>query len=482
MAETPLLRVPGNASSKVKKSVCELHERLLSAGFSPVNSPLLVKQNELVYNRGISAEGRDNGKSNFCVFVKIDGNKAETLFFDPDFGPNAALLKQDQIYREMKITGFTAKGLDEVMTGITAAAEKKPLTSYFTVLHGHTGFIDNINLLENHYDDGESEQAAIVRQLMLHHYDLDFMGMHNNFVAELYHSQTKLERQAGIIKLPSVEATVPISDEGANGPHENIWFASPREALAYHQRFFKHRTGKYPPYATKSSMDEMMRHNRRLSEDGGAAFGIPHAAAASIISWLGRVSTGEWSREALEKHVREDIQGIGAFNLDISNSKLVSDNPSEMKYFIDLVRDGWKTGDKTYNNVVNMAWSQQMRKQFGTFMYADHDLHKYPDFSYGGSIQGLGKMFNVFVFDPLVVRDHKPDAREVVKLMHSPIRAERILAMIPYDAHEMDLVDARNYLTFWDRISKSVEFVGRIFKTAPEIWDEIISVIQTRYK
>ncbi len=484
MADLPQFKAGSqNASSKVKKGVGELHERLLGAGFSPVNSALLARPDEIIYNRGINSDSRDNGKSNFFVFVKIDGNAATALFFDPDYGPNAALLKPDQIYRQMNLTGFTAKGIDAVMTQILATAEKKPLTSYFTVLHGHYGVIDGLNLLDSHFDDGESDQVAIVRQLMLHHYDLDFTGMHNNFVAELYHSQTRLEQHAGIVKLPSVEATLPISDEGANGPHENIWFADPREGLEYHQRFFKHRTGKYPPYATKSSMDEMMRYNKRLSRERGAAFGIPHAAAASVISWLGRVANGEWNRVALENHVREDIQGIGAFNLDIAASrKLSSDNPSEMKYFMDLVAKEWKTGDKTYFNALNYAWAQQMRKQFGTFIYADHDLHKYPDFSYGGSIQGLGKMLNVVVFDPAVARESKPDAREIVDIMHSQQRNERIIAMIPYDSKEADLVAARNYMTLGDRIDKSVEFIGRVLKTAPEIWEEIVDVIKTRYK
>lgn len=479
----PLKAIPDGASSKVKKGVLELHERLLGAGFSPITSPLLVKSDEIIYNRGIDEAGNDNGKSNFFVFVKVGGNKLTTLFFDPDYGPNAALLKPKEIYRTHEIKSFSVLGFDALMSEISATAAKKPHTSYFTILHGHVGFIDGINLLENHYDDGESGHAAIVRQLMLHHYDLDTMGMHNNFVAELYQSQSGLERTAGIIKLPSVEATVPISDEGANGPHENLWFASARVALEYHRRFFKHRTGRYPPYATKSSMEEMMRYNKRLLKERQVAIGIPHAAAASIISWLGRVAAGEWSRAALEKHVQEDVQGIGAFNIDISSSrKLVSDNPSEMKYLMELVSKEWKMADKTYLNAMNMAWSHQMRKEYGTFIYADHDLHKYGELSYGGSIQGLGKMLNVLVFDPSVARERKPDAREVVDLMHSPQRTERVVAMIPYDSREADLVAARSYLTLGDRIDKSVEFIGRIIKTAPEIWDEIISAIKSRYK
>ncbi|MFN3909872.1 MAG: hypothetical protein ACK4J0_01400 [Candidatus Anstonellaceae archaeon] len=472
---------PSSASHSLKKGFREFHELLVENNFSLVPFFQILKPNELIYNRGISQTGEDNGKSNFFVFVKFKPLYFTLFFFNPDFSSRAIELKPTEIYIKLHITGFSSSEFEKAIKKINLYAEKKPTTSYFVLLHGHVGFINGINMLTNHYDDGLSDMLTILRQLMVHHYDIDASGMHNNFIQELYFYQYNLEQKAGIVKFPSVEVTIPINRKGANGPHENIWFGSIKEGLEYHKRFFRSRMGKYPPYATTKSIKKLLNYNKTLAKEKRAAFGIAHPAYFVNTSWLGRVAAGQWSLSALEEHVQENIQGIGAFNIDsYSFRELKSSNPSEMKYFMDLV-EKWKTANSTYFNAVNMAWAQEMRQKYGVFPYADHDIHKYEDFSYGGSIQGLGKMLNVLHFPSLPLRTKKPSPQEMVELMHSKDRTEKIEAFIPYNPKTANLVSSRLHLAFKDLLKKNKVFLIKVLKTAPEIFKEIKDFILSRY-
>jgi hypothetical protein len=370
-----------------------------------------------------------------------------------------------------------------------ATAAKKPEQAYFADLHGHTGFIGDYDMLTHHWDDGFSELTDIVRKHVQYNYDIDARGCHNNFIPEFFGYQMQLESAAGIVSMPSLELTLCLNKAGDNGPHENLWFASITAAKDYHEEFLTQRRGKYPPYGPNAPYEELVKYNKKLIDKGMLAVGIAHPAAAPIISWLGRVSVGDWDLAELERHVKEEVHGIGAFNLDISPSnylkfdsrqpperrikKLRIDNPSENEYFTGLIRK-WGTGETLLVEALNMAWAQEMREKLGKFIYADHDMHDFSKVGYDYSIHGLGKMYNILDFTAQGPRGSKPSPAEIVALLQSMRARERIKTFIPYNPKTGDLLETRNYYaSFWERVGEKWYDFRRIIKTAPQIWHEI---------
>ncbi|VVB98679.1 Uncharacterised protein [uncultured archaeon] len=297
--------------------------------------------------------------------------------------------------------------------------------------------------------------------------------MHNNFDLNFFRQRMQLELGAGIVSLPSLELTLCLNKWGDNGPHENLWFASFAEAQNYHNKFLTTRRGKYPPYGPWAPYEELIACNRKLIEKGQLAVGIAHPAAAPIISWLGRVSVGDWDLKELERHVREEVHGIAAFNLDISDGTLGFDNPSERKYFADLIAKH-KTGSSFGYHALSMAWSAEMREKFGKFIYADHDAHDFALVDYNYSIHPLGKMYNILDFTKEGARAKKPTSAEVVALLISPQAKERLQTFIPYDNTTGQLLASRNYYSsFWEGVKDKWDSVKRVAKTIPQIAEEI---------
>ncbi|MCM8830702.1 MAG: hypothetical protein NC918_00715 [Candidatus Omnitrophica bacterium] len=112
-----------------------------------------------------------------------------------------------------------------------------------------------------------------------------------------------------------------------------------------------------------------------------------------------------------------------------------------------------------------------MREKYGIFIYADHDLHNFLDFSYKTSIHGLGKMLNVISFNLDYNRINKPSAKEIVQVMHEK---NSISAFIPYNEKKHNLVKHRIHLSFIHKLKKKIDFLNRIKKVAPHIIQDII--------
>jgi hypothetical protein len=472
----------------LKHGLYNLHEHLIEAGFNPINSANLVACGEIIYNRGIGPDGADNGRSNFYVFVKVENDLIKVFFTNPAYDLQAFHLRAKELHHLHIATKFGGNWDAPIIQDIVSTASKKPDCAYFIDLHGHCGFIGDYDLLSHHWDDGFSEIVDIVRKHMQYNYDINAMGYHNNFVAEFFGYRLGLEKQAGIVSVPSIELTLCINKEGANGPHENLWFASIAAAHEYHKKFLSHRRGKYPPYGPWAGYEELIKYNRELIQNKELAVGIAHPAAAPIISWIGRICEGDWSLKELERHVQQEVHGIGAFNLSISPSaslkfdgranspdKLDVPNPSENAYFHNLVRK-WNTSKEgaLLVEALNMAWAFEMRERFGKFIYADHDIHNFPPIAYNYSIHGLGKMYNILDLGSYGMRNAKPSAPEIIKLLQSESASSILKAFIPYDPKNADLVKMRNYYaSVGEYLSAKWDSIKTILKTAPQIWGEI---------
>lgn len=264
----PSTAIPAGISSSTKQALFQLHERLIFAGFNPLRSAELVDVNELVYNRGIGADGKDNGRSNFNIFVKLDGEQLKVFFTNPNYSQKAAQLSKHELHRLHVVDNFGHGWLEPIMGDLIATSAKKADGAYFFVGHGHSGFIGNYNLLDNHWDDGFSEYVDITRKHMQYNTDVHGCGMHNNFDLNFFRQRMQLELGAGIVSLPSLELTLCLNKRGDNGPHENLWFASFSEAQKFHNKFLTTRRGKYPPYGPWAPYEELAAYNRKLINRG----------------------------------------------------------------------------------------------------------------------------------------------------------------------------------------------------------------------
>ena len=431
------------ASPKLQKALTVFHERMLSSGFGVVQDPRLMKDKEIIYNRGLNADGAQNGQSNFFVFARIEKDEFQVHFSNPDFSAEAQKLSAKEVQCLFSCSSFTPSWVEKTLAKITQTASKKPANAYFPVVHGHWGETNGVNLISANLDDGLSNEFQIIRQLMFYNTDYDATGYHNNFVREYAESVSLLEQSAGIVKVPSVELTFPLSYGARNGFHINLWFSSMNVAAQYSENILSRRSGNYPPYAPLAEPKDILQINAQLIRDKKLAVGLAHPLGgpavgnnkAAVMGLLDRVADTDYTLEWALNFVKEHTQGVGIFNPTlVSDMEIEFKNPSEKKYIAGML-EKWKMGRKPTLNAVNMAFSLEMQEQYGKFRYADHDIHNYPEVGYDSHIHAHGQLFNSFALGSASPQFSmaKPSSANFVTYFLSSSVKDGFQPFMPYD-------------------------------------------------
>lgn len=481
LAEVSSKRVAGVAGA--------LDERLRAAGFGKVPPCPLVEEGEAIYARSLDENGNPNGNSAYNVFVKKNGNGVRVMFSNPDVSQGAILLPASRLQAAKPLSKEAE--VEVTMKLILETAAKKPIDLESALLHGHWGEINGVNLVAGNMDDGLSRDIGIIRQMLLYNYGYDGTGGHNHMPMELIGHVASLERIAGIEKIYSFELTMPFAPGGRNGPHHNVWFATPEAAAEYNEEILlKGRSGKYPPYAPLVSPEVILATNNEFRQQNLAAVGIAHPAGPTGLPGIGffnRVQLLDYTLRYIMEYPKDNADGIAAFNLSNSpKDALEFKNPSERREILELL-ERWKMGRRFSPNALSMAFALEMRKLHGKFMYADHDIHMYGEIGYNRHIHPAGRMYTIINLNGLRQDGKKPAAADIVRLMRSQHAADRITPFVPYemvgkgDGQTIDLVPSRKD-TFLGKVRERCyeffSYIKRVPTLLHDVWEGARSVIR----
>jgi hypothetical protein len=469
------------APERLRRTFYDLHARLVKEGFNIVRDPRILRENEFVFNRGLDSEGRPNSKSNFFVFVEV-GKELKVFFVNPDYSQAAVKLSSRGIKKVFATSIPSNAWVDEVVQTVVAESKKKPEDVFFGILHGHWGSINGVDLLSNGIDDGASDERTIIRQLMFWSHDIDATGHHNHIIPEFLARIAELEACAGIVKVPSLELTLPYKTGAMNGPHHNIWLADSAAAAEYSSIILSKRSGKYPPYAPLVDPEFILQHNKDMAAQGRLAVGLAHPLSGlpvGVGGLLDRVASTDHNLDWAINHVRDNVHGVACFNPTSSMNMLIDfQNPSERQAIKELLRK-WKMGGKITPNAVNMAFSMEMRERFGKFAYSDNDWHRYGPIKPDYHVHGLGKQWTVLKFPGALLR--KPTPQEFVSLLLSPTAKDEVVPFVPYEFSDgvINIAKARRNDTFFQKLSGQVVSLWHHLKMVPLILQDFKGKIKS---
>jgi hypothetical protein len=393
-------RLNENGYEAIVGSVC-VKWRLEEMGVRSVFDPGIANENEIILNRS-----RTKADSNFFVFLKFDNFKSTAFFTDPANGEAGRALAKEKLMRR-SISYLGKEGwAGEVTKEVLEVAQHKPLNSFYLQVHGHWGESRESGgtILR---DDGVSKRKDIIRQFMLWHYDVDATGYHNWIDFPALTDIRLREKDAGIVKVPSLEFTMPFREGASNGPHLNLWFAGNNVAEEFQKRFLDGKTTLMPGMASVEEKRSALKYITKMRKNMEMALGVAHPSCIMNVV-VGRLPVGllnlllekdeegrykySWGR--IMSFVKKYVDGVGAFNPTLEDYKLDFRERNLQEYFDSIVGEivARQIGGNASmrENCVNMAFAKHMRDTLGTFPYMDPDTHEYPVLKkYGRAVSPL---------------------------------------------------------------------------------------------
>lgn len=357
----------------------KLVDELVRSGFGIIDDPRICKRGEIIANRGLNPNVP--GDSNFFVFIKTSlFGRTKVLFTDPSREDGGKALSKRQLMRRFSSSKVKEGWVDEVKDAVLKTAAAKDTNTRYACAHGHWG--------ENGgKDDGVSLRRHIIREMMLWHYDIDATGYHNWIYAQHFKEIARIERMAGIMKVPSLELTLPAKNPLAfNGSHLNLYFRNLRTALDFWDKVLKGRTLDMPGMAPRIDQDEVLRLMDKMRESNSLAVGGAHTYGIINVG-IGQVGVGilndiekrEQSLEGVLEFVRQHLDLIGSGNYTFPDKEALPQDPETQAFLEMIVMKHLGTPATLDQKNVSIAFSMHCKKEngFRKRQYADPDLHVY---------------------------------------------------------------------------------------------------------
>ena len=333
-------------------------KRLEDAGIANVVcNPYLANQNEIILNRA-----RDSSESNFFVFLRFSTFKASAFFTDPTSSAEGRTLSKKDLMRRRSVWFSKKKNWAEnVASEVLEVSGKKDSNKFFAVLHGHWG--ENADEGKNR-DDGVSSRKDVIRRFMLWHYDIDATGYHNWIHLTALDDIRERERDAGIVKVPSLEFTMPFTPGAENGPHLNFWFSCRMAAMSFWKNFLRDKKiNVMPGLAPNVDKRTVLKYIQQMRKSDEMALGIAHPSCILNVI-VGRLPVGllnllsekdekgeyKYNWHAIKSFVKTYADGVGEYNPTLVDYLLRFDDPKVEGYFQrkigELVTERIKDGGK----------------------------------------------------------------------------------------------------------------------------------------
>ena len=376
-------------------------------GFKKIDDPRICNKGEVILNRGL-----DSPDSNFCVFIKTSFfGRTKVFFTDPSKGEGGKALSKRELMRRFSSFRVSEAWVEKVKGDILNVQKAKDPNTRFVVAHGHWG--------ENEgKDDGVSSRRRIIREMLLWHYDIDATGYHNHIVSQHLRRIAELERICGILKVPSIELTLPRRNpDDSNGTHLNIYFRNMEAATSFYRMMVDRLVREFPGMAPVMERSKVLGRIEAMREKDDLALGVAHpygetqlGAGMLRMGLLNELEAGEslqWVLDFVKNHA--DIVAI--YNPTFSNKtvsfkgRLISED-----FFRGIVVEYLGSSAKMTQSNITYAFSMYCRHTFGIRNYFDHDTHAY------AGVPFYWRMVSPLAYGRLVIHfdeKNKARAREV---------------------------------------------------------------------
>ncbi|MDD2655471.1 MAG: hypothetical protein PHQ80_02265 [Candidatus ainarchaeum sp.] len=357
----------------------KLVNELVRSGYGVIDDPRICKKGEIILNRGLNPDVP--GDSNFFVFVKTSSfGRTKVFFTDPSREDGGKALTKRQLMRRFSSSKVKDEWVSEVKDAVLKTAAAKDTNTRYACAHGHWG--------ENGgKDDGVSSRTHILREMMLWHYDIDATGYHNWINAQHFEDIADMEDAAGIMKVPSLELTLPAKNLLAlNGMHLNIDFKDLPTALDFWDRILKGRTLDMPGMAPRIDQGEVLMTMDELREANSIAARAAHTYGIINVG-IGQVGVGalndpekrERSISEVLDFIQRHIDLVGSGNFTFPDKLASPQDPETQAFFEMIVRKHLGTQATLDQKNISIAFSMHCKKEngFRKRQYADPDLHVY---------------------------------------------------------------------------------------------------------
>jgi hypothetical protein len=358
----------------------------------------LIEDKELVFNR---AKG-----SSYRVFVREDLASLTVQFMDSDSSENAFSLSNKQIVGIRKL--WRAKDAEKIANEILETSKRKPLDIHISQDHGHSGYLTRFDengkpsVSEIKEDDGVGLDKDITRNMAVANIDVIMEGYHNAFITEHFVLMERLARVFGMLKVPSLELTLPLRENKFNtGPHHEIWFASPEIADEIHKKYLLPKTQPLPGIAPDNvRYDQIMPELMKYRERKELIIGLNHPACEKMIGDSGlinAVSLGVLGFDDAVKRTKQYCDRVGCFNLAVSKEELEFKNPADEEAVRKIIQE-YGTGNCLSPQAINPAFAKSMEKQ-GLMLYFENDKHSMHPLSYKPWVGAYMRGWNEIKYD-----------------------------------------------------------------------------------
>jgi len=360
-----------------------LARKLAAQGFSVIDDPSLCKKREIILNRGL-----DSPDSNFFVFLKTSFfGRTKVFFTDPSRGEGGKAFSKRELMRRFSSfkagEGWTEKVVDEV----AKASMAKSRSARFVDMHGHWGENEvGYGKERIRRDDGVSPRQKVIREMMLWHIDIDATGYHNWIEADHFLDISEKERKAGILKIPSLELTLPraVPDpNSSNGPHLMLYFRSLESGLGFCEDTYD-MGRKFPGMAPALRREEVLERIKMMRDKGELALGVAHPYGATDLGFrnllMGILNDLELGQplDYVKDLVRDYGDVVAIYNPTFSNKAFSFEKrPIVQAFFEDIITRYLGSNAKMTQNNVTYAFAMYCKHELGKRVYFEHDTHVY---------------------------------------------------------------------------------------------------------
>jgi len=475
-------------AKSVNREFSRLDEELGARGFLqlPLGASPLANKNERIYNR--------QGGSNYFVFVRLEDEALQVMFTNPGTSKEDASAPSGRVRMHRATVGKSDGWARRVAEEIAAESAKKPLTTYYSVVHDHIGYVgvpgrpEPIDMRASGFDDGKSHDFEAVRNFMLWNYDVH-MGptSHNYWSPKLYEAISGLEAQAGIVNVPGVELTLPYKLGAKNGPHLCVWFANEKAASFFWDEVLSHGNWEYAPFAPLVAPDKILSTLDGMAERKEAASGVNHFMASHLLPGVGfgnRMAMGDYDWKYVDEMMRCHFNAIEAFNLGNPAGQGIKFSPEGMKNRADLlkmVEEAGFGGRALTPNLMCLAAAKYFSGKYGKWAYVGHDTHEYFDVRfdrYTGKINRPGRAFNALDLGWLnLAEGRKPFAEEIMGVLLSQKAGQTIMPFVPVEysaSGKVDIVASRKTDGLLDKVYEFYSNLGTWAKMFPAMWHDFL--------
>lgn len=343
-------------------------------GFGIIDDPRICKRGEVILNRGLNSPD-----SNFCVFVKTTiFGRTKVIFTDPSKGEGGKALSKRELIQRFSSFRVSDAWVDKVKEDVVRVSRAKDTNARFVLMHGHWGKNEG-------KDDGASSPRKIIREMLFWNYDVDATGFHNHVLAKFISDIAELEQACGILKVPSIELTVPRENpDDSNGAHMKVYFQDLEAAKSFYAMTEERLTRVFPGMAPVMERAAVLAKISEMRERDELAFVVAHPYGETKLGTrflkmglLNELEAGA-SLQWIFDFVRRYADLVAIYNPTFSNAEVsLVNRPIAAAFFREIIDRYVGSNAKTTQNNITYAFAMYCKHTFGKRVYFDHDSHVY---------------------------------------------------------------------------------------------------------